>query len=535
MDLKKFTTNDLKLFDKYNLDNEDQLIIAIKVRDQAIANGINPDFVLPMVRAESNFNQNAISDRGAIGVMQLMPPTATSLKVDPKDIDQNISGGMSLLKELISNPKIGNDPYKVIVGYNTDTATRNKFYASDGDLSVLPKATLIHINNIEDYYGGALPNVSITKNEETPPDNAKEVVTDSPYSGESLSNYEDQKQNRESDRAFAGAALGAAGAGFGAVKVPVFNLARKTMSAINSMVTGNKLTPSEITNLIETTNKGTGVPIGPKDAGYMARGQTGAQIYNYAKSLGLSDIDALKVTNATKEEGGAHYILNEKIAKELKLKKMFPSDSFSENPAFGGLYTEDKTHGVNPRATTTNPNRGTFVNRSPVVENGKVVQQGGLEQLPPKKSSNTAQNITTSPQSRSGSNFLSSVAGSSPLMGGLAGYGIGYNAQDAYDKYLQGDVAGTAQSGLGAIASGAALIPRAAPFAGAVSGAIDANRRLQEKDYLGSIASMIGAAAPYAAPFMFGPQVGIPVGVATALGMPIAQEAGSYLKKYMTQ
>lgn len=531
MDLKKLSIDDLKLLDKYKLESEDQLTVARKVRDQAIANGLNPDFVLPMIKAESNFNQNVESGKGAVGVMQLMPDTAKSLKVDSSDIDQNIRGGMLLLKELIDNPKIGNDPYKVLVGYNASSKTRDKFYES-GDLSVLPDETLSHINKVQEYYGGELPNVLVAKNEDTPSGNKENV---SPYTGEPLVSLEDQQKNKESDRAFAGAALGATGAMVGTAKVPVFNLARKAMSAINNRATGNQLTPAEITNLIETTNKGTGVPIGPKDAGYMARGQTGAQIYNYAKSLGLSDIEALKVTNATKEEGGAHDILNKKNANELKLKGMFPSDNFSENPAFGGIYTEDTTHGVNPRATITNPNRGTFVNRPPVVENGTVVQQGGLEQLPPKKPFNTAPNITIPPQPRSGSNFLSSVAGSSPVMGGLSAFGMGYNTQDAYEKYLKGDISGAAQSGVGAAASGAALIPRAAPVAGAVAGAVDANRRLQEKDYLGALASAFGTAAPYIAPFAFGPEVGIPVGIATAVGMPFAQEAGSYLKKHMTK
>jgi len=140
---------------KLNLTKE-QLDIAIKVGEEAQRQGINPDFVLPMIYHESGFKQDAISKKGALGVMQLMPKTAKDLKVDPNDMDQNIRGGISLLKELISNPKIGNDPYKVIAGYNTSTETRDKFYAS-GDFKDLPKETLDHMINITTTYNGDLP------------------------------------------------------------------------------------------------------------------------------------------------------------------------------------------------------------------------------------------------------------------------------------------------------------------------------------------------------------------------------------------
>jgi hypothetical protein len=122
-------------------------------------------------------------------------------------------------------------------------------------------------------------------------------------------------------------------------------------------------------------------------------------------------------------------------------------------------------------------------------------------------------------------------AGSSPVMGGLSAYGTGYNLQDAYNKYMGKDNVGAAKSGLGALASAAALVPKAAPYAGSVAATIDAERRLQDKDYIGAGTSVLGAVAPFAAPFMFGPQVGIPVGIATALGSPIVNEVKDYIQR----
>ncbi|MGH9514847.1 MAG: lytic transglycosylase domain-containing protein [Terriglobales bacterium] len=61
---------------------------------------------VPLVRAiverESNWRPCAISSKGAVGLMQLMPMTARNLRVsDPCNIDQNISGGVRYLAWLI--------------------------------------------------------------------------------------------------------------------------------------------------------------------------------------------------------------------------------------------------------------------------------------------------------------------------------------------------------------------------------------------------------------------------------------------------
>jgi len=146
---------------------DEQLEIADKIAKKAKAKGLNPDFVLPMVMAESGFNPKAESKKGAIGVMQLMPDTAKGLRVNPHDMDENIEGGLNLLKELISNKKIGNDPYRVLAGYNASTETRNKFYET-GDLAVLPDETINHMDKVSTYYGGALPKVQIGEATEEP-------------------------------------------------------------------------------------------------------------------------------------------------------------------------------------------------------------------------------------------------------------------------------------------------------------------------------------------------------------------------------
>lgn len=64
--------------------------------------GVDPALVHAVILAESQYNADAISRRGAIGLMQLMPDTAERYKVtDSFDANQNIRGGAQYLRDLI--------------------------------------------------------------------------------------------------------------------------------------------------------------------------------------------------------------------------------------------------------------------------------------------------------------------------------------------------------------------------------------------------------------------------------------------------
>src|SRR5207249_3504726 len=63
---------------------------------------LHPALLRAVIKTESNFDQTAVSRRGALGLMQLMPRTAASLRVlDPFNPIDNIGGGAKHLRHLI--------------------------------------------------------------------------------------------------------------------------------------------------------------------------------------------------------------------------------------------------------------------------------------------------------------------------------------------------------------------------------------------------------------------------------------------------
>jgi soluble lytic murein transglycosylase-like protein len=72
------------------------------VRSISHEHGVDPKLVDALVRVESSYDPNAVSRRGAMGLMQLMPATAKRLRVnDPFDPEENVRGGVREFARLL--------------------------------------------------------------------------------------------------------------------------------------------------------------------------------------------------------------------------------------------------------------------------------------------------------------------------------------------------------------------------------------------------------------------------------------------------
>lgn len=88
---------------------------------------IDPDFISSVIRAESGFHSNALSKKGAQGLMQLMPGTASDLGVaNPFDPNSNVEGGTKYLRQLLE--KYDFDPVKALAAYNAGATRVDKYH-----------------------------------------------------------------------------------------------------------------------------------------------------------------------------------------------------------------------------------------------------------------------------------------------------------------------------------------------------------------------------------------------------------------------
>jgi len=116
--------------------------------EKAMKHNVDPRLVQAVISAESNWNPNAVSQKGAVGMMQLMPKTARDMGVgNPLNADENIEGGVKYLRYLLN--KFQGNLALALAAYNAGPSLVEKV----GGIPSIPE-TVKYVRQVMNEYSG---------------------------------------------------------------------------------------------------------------------------------------------------------------------------------------------------------------------------------------------------------------------------------------------------------------------------------------------------------------------------------------------
>lgn len=121
------------------------------VHEKATKYNLDPLLVKAVIMTESNWNERAVSRKGAMGLMQLMPSTASDMNVrNPFNPEENIEGGVKYLRYLLE--RFNGDLTLALAAYNAGPKWVEKF-------GVIPPITETkqYVNKVLALYHGNSP------------------------------------------------------------------------------------------------------------------------------------------------------------------------------------------------------------------------------------------------------------------------------------------------------------------------------------------------------------------------------------------
>ena len=492
--------------------NKEQLKIAEKVINAAVAMGIDPSFAVSIAFKEGSLDPKTIdSPKKAIGMMQVLPDTGKAYgysEKDLRDFDKNLDAGLKNIKEALAYAN--NNPKLAAVYYHSGPE-EIKSLAAGKDLG--PNA-LEYLKKLKSFgtFEVFNPNFQTPAKQEASAEPAPDQPAPAEPAEPPAASLADAKpltfeqdfirENSAADlrRDEYGAIGGLGGAALAASPyvgrtaattvgklAKAFNEAKAPTAPtapMGGLPSGGAPTPPQMPSGAPMGAPTGGLPqgqpvMGVSDAGRMAQGQTGVIPYNTAKALGVTDIEAGQALTNTKQQGGAWDIATKRAESLNKLQSM-GMGNFVENPRFGGIMTQAPSVGRGPRES--------FVMRpevpaSPDMPAGQPSQLASLPKAPI---------VPTVPPPPSGldqvkrlfTGMMNQGMRLMPVVGPpLAGLSIGRDLADIQTQYerapIERDYTDIGLSTAGALATGASFYPPAFPLAAPLSIGIPTFRNIR--------------------------------------------------------
>lgn len=141
--------NLLSLIEENNLPTEDTEKINEAVNKYSEIYGVDKNLILAIIKQESNFDKNAISEAGAKGLMQLMDFNLDNYGVsNAYDIEENIEAGVKHIKYCLD--KFSGNVEMALMAYNAGEGTmERRGVTSSEDLYKMPEETQNYVNKIK--------------------------------------------------------------------------------------------------------------------------------------------------------------------------------------------------------------------------------------------------------------------------------------------------------------------------------------------------------------------------------------------------
>ena len=512
--------------------NDEQAAYAHQILDKAKEMGIPPQLALGIAMNESKFKPNVPdSSAGAIGLMQVIPETGKKLGYSEKQLrnpDTNIEAGLKALKQNLDRTN-GNWMLSAALYNAGDKNLLNANVEQNG----LPEETKSYLQNLKSY---GVFNTGPPKAEGEADSAASSVTTPSmlipPFvsSGASAEEQDpeavmeqkanaakpDQKILSDISARSAARGLGAmGGAGVSAAMLAKNAGPSVIQAGAEAMERGRIAAQAREAERVAAAARAAGgagtaaagsagaaggagplsaagVRPGPPgsviaDAGYLAKGETGVQVYNTAKGLGFTDVQAADfVKKGMTAKDVYAEAQNTRSAGFKKTRDLFPySSNWVENPQHAGLSLPEEPigGGSGPRASFK-------------IVPGAAGQPTTLQALP------ISAPFSTAPPKQSGLEYVQDLfkgmmnsrlaRGAGTVMKyaapPLALAGAASEGQNFYQQLQkpsdQRDYGDMALSGLGALSGVASLVPFApiALPAAAIATGIGGYRMKQDYD-----------------------------------------------------